>query len=340
MKPTLLLAPLAGLLAGCMMNLSHTRETEQEMSEEEQLELYTTSATYLYDDNSLQRAQGQAVKALELDPHNEAMRRMVGWIRLRFGTVEDLLIAQDFFEDLRRDGDDNQATTLGLATTLERLGTAYDATSRRTAALEPDPAMLEDPQAAALEHRAEAQNHWRQAVDLYQETLTDGEGSTTAMNGLQRTYALLGDYDRSLAWSGRLLDRSSEELEVWRRMLTQVDLSSSEEELFRENERIAQDLQTETHLFASTILNSQGRTQEAITHLDAVVESRPSLPQAYSLRAQLLVKHGVYDRALSDLDRFLALSDQPFEHPDVRRAFELRSHCDMQLRGAVAADGR
>ena len=103
-----------------------------------------TTATYLYQDGSLLRAQDQAVKALELDPENRPMRRMVGWIRLRMGTTEDLLMAERFFEDLYADGDKDAPVLLGLATAEERLGVAHDEAARAIASGErftesPDP---------------------------------------------------------------------------------------------------------------------------------------------------------------------------------------------------------
>ena len=53
---------------------------EEIFDEEQQLELYVTTATYLYEDDSLDRALEQAVKALEIEPDHIPMRRMVGWI--------------------------------------------------------------------------------------------------------------------------------------------------------------------------------------------------------------------------------------------------------------------
>ena len=311
----------------------HTWEKSQGPSDEQLLELYTTTASYLYEDDSLERAQGQAVKALEIDPDNKAMRRMVAWIRLRMGQNEDLIISEQLFRELYRGGDRNQATVLGLATVLERLGAAYDHASREIGAgvREPSEGMTAEKEAAKLAKRST--EYWNESVEFYEQVLDTGEGSTNAMNGLQRVYALLGEYERSLVESNRLLERSGEELAIWRRMLTQSELTEREESLFRENERAAADLQRETHLFAATVLNRQGRYAEGIEHLDAVTGEFPDVPQVYSLRAQLHSRVGDYDRALADLDRFLQLSDLPYEHPDVRRAFELRAEFERKLTG-------
>jgi len=323
----LLALPLA---AACI----HTWETREGPSDEQLLDLYTTTATYLYEDDSLVRAQDQAVKALEIDPQNRAMRRMIAWIRLRMGSNQDLIIAEQFFRQLRREGDQNEGTVLGLATTLERLGTAYDQAARRDAPEEPGEAVEAVASRTPEERRQlteRALAYWNEALELYLGTVETGEGSTNAMNGLQRVCALLGQYDQSLVWSQRLLERSSEEMEVWRRLLTQADLSERDEKLFRENERIATALQADTHVFVATLMHRLDRDADAIAHLDAVAELRPELAEVYGRRAQLLGALGEYERAIADIDRYLRLSDEPYEHPDVRRAFELKAKYQKAL---------
>jgi tetratricopeptide (TPR) repeat protein len=318
---------LLATLPGCQ----NTYQKKIEPSDEQQLDLYTTTATYLYEDDELLRAQEQAVKALEIDPKNRAMRRMIGWIRLRLGTNEDLLIAERFFRDLFRERDENEATSLGLAITCERLGKAYDDVSRALASGEREPSAGKEREKEAQELAKKARALWEEGIALLERSLESGEGSTNAMNALQRLYALMGRYEESLAWSERLLERSSAELEAWRRMLTDRDLSGREEELFRSNAKAAVDLQIDTHLFVAAILQRLERVEDAIAHLDQVVVESPDLPQAYSLRAQLEVRAGRFPEAIRDIDRYLALSDQPFEHPEVRRAFELRTECEKQL---------
>jgi tetratricopeptide (TPR) repeat protein len=323
--------PLVVAFAGCLGPSS-----EVEVDEDQLLELYTTTATYLYEDGSLIRAQDQAVKALEIDPENRPMRRMIGWIRLRMGSTADLVIAERMFRDLVDDGDENDGTLLGLATALERLGVAHDEASQAWASGERRPRAGEDPAERARELAKRARDLWAESLATYRRTLKNGEGSIRAMNGLQRVTALLGDYEASLAWSKTLLERSDAELSTWRRFLTVADLTEREEELFRTNEESAVELQTNTHLFAATLLHRLGRRDEALAHLDAVATLSPDLAQVYSLRAQLREAMGDCEHAIEDIDRYLRLSDQPFEDPEVRQAFELRTLCEGRLREAAA----
>lgn len=335
----LLLLPLLALLAASACR--NTFERERGPEPEDLFQLYATTATYLYEDGSLARAQDQAVKALEIEPDDPAMRRMIGWIRLRMGTPEDLIIAERFFRDLLRERDESETTRLGLATTLERLGKGWEEAARAFERGERTPPNGSDPRTAAREARQRARAAWQEAIELYRSTFQGGEegtGSATAMNGLQRVHALLGDYEESLRWSRRLLERTEEELSLWRRLLTESAPTESEERAYRENERAAGELRLETHLFAATLLNKLGREREAIGQLDAAAKERPDLAQVYSLRAQLLAERGEWSEAIADLDRFLRLSEQPFEHPDVRRALELRSRCEAAIRDPESSD--
>jgi len=329
--PLLLGLGLALATPACF--LPHTYQKTVEPTDEQKLELYTTTATYLYEDDELDRAQEQAVKALAIEPKNFPMRRMVGWIRLRKATHEDLILAERFFRDLVADDDQNENTVLGLAITCERLGKAYDDVARAIQSGEREPPQGEEGEIAAQELSTKARRYWGEAIKLCEGVLATGEGNTNAMNALQRVLALNGDYEKSLEWSQRLLDRTSAELASWRTMLQEKDLRESEEKLFRKNERAALDLQRDTHVFAATLLFRLQRYDEALAHLDFLVTASPGLAQAYSLRGQVRARVGQYEGAVQDLDRYLALSDAPFEHPDVRRAFELRAEAQKHIDG-------
>jgi tetratricopeptide (TPR) repeat protein len=331
-------AALAAALALALLGpaCKHTWEKKVEATPEEKFDLYSTTATYLYEDDDLDGAQEQAVKALEIEPDNFAMRRMIGWIRLRKAGNEDLILAESFFRDLLDDEDTNENTRLGLAIACERLGKAYDDVARALAAGQREPEPGQDAAESARQLSARARDYWNEAIAILDDVLVAGEGNTNAMNALQRVHALAGNYETSLDWSQRLLARTDEELATWRRLLRERDLTPSEEDVYRTQERAAVDLQTNTHLFAATLLFRLQRFDEALGHLDALVASSPALPQAYSIRGQVRARVGLYQAAIEDLDRYLALSDAPYEHPDVQRAFELRADAERQVQKAAA----
>jgi tetratricopeptide (TPR) repeat protein len=334
LPPALLVSSLF-LAAGCR----HTYQERIEPSDEQKFELYSTTATYLYEDGNLDNAQQQAVKALEVEPENRAMRRMIGWIRLRKNTNEDLIIAERFFRDLLAGHDENENTTLGLAIVCERLGKAYDDVARALRAGEREPEKGKERETSAQELVTKAQKYWHEGLQLLTGTLKGGEGNTNVMNALQRIHALTGDYEQSLDWSQRLLERTRGESTAWQRLLQEKSLTDKEEALYRKNLRDAADLENDTHIFAATLLFRLQRYEEALQHLDRVVESSPELPQAYSLRGQMRARVGQYEGAIEDLDRYLALSDAPYENPEIRRAFELRAEAEKKAHRTGAASG-
>jgi tetratricopeptide (TPR) repeat protein len=318
----------AALLLGLALASCSSHDTE--FDPEKQLELYMTTATYLYQDGSLLRAQDQAVKALEIEPENRPMRRMIGWIRLRMGGTEDLLIAERFFEDLAADGDTDAPVLLGLATAEERLGTAHDEAARAILSGERY-TESPDPEKRSAELASEAQRYFTEAHGHYEQVLSGSTQANKALNGLQRVAALQGNYEESLDWGRQLLEICKAESEGWKRALETRELSGTEEGVATESIRTVTDLEVETRLFSTSILHRLGRTGEALEHLRIAIELDPDRADLYSRRAQLQSEVGLYAEALSDLDRFLRYSTLDFEHPDVRKAYELRTFCEGRL---------
>jgi len=332
MRPILpaavLLVSLSAL--GCSSN-------EHEVDPEQQLELYMTTATYLYQDDSLVRAQDQAVKALQIEPDNIPMRRMIGWIRLRMGTPEDLIIAERFFSDLVDDGDVESPALLGLATAQERLGLAHDRAGRDMDSGERY-SEAADPVEHAAELQREARELWKKSEENYHRVLQLATQRDKALNGLQRVSALLGDYDASLDYGRQLLEHCNQDIAFWRDGLASNDLNENEERAFREGIRAKTDLQVDTLLLSTSVLHRLGRTGEALDSLRLAAELAPERPELYSQRAQLQAEVGRFRDALADIDKFLRLSTQEFEDPVVRRAYELRTFCEEQLLATQTPD--
>ncbi|MFT5289201.1 MAG: tetratricopeptide (TPR) repeat protein [Planctomycetota bacterium] len=324
-----------GILSmGCVLFASGGclgKDKTPELTDKEKVELYSETASFLYEDSSFVRAQDQAVKVLEVDPENLAMRRMIGWIRLRSGAPRDLDIAEDFFRRLVRDGDDHAATVQGLATVCERLGLGYEETARsyETGAREIEEG--DDREALVEDTHTMALKYWHEAETLYQSTLTEGEGSTRSKNGLQRVYAYLGKYDESLEMVSQVLEEAGLELANWRRMLTNSNIGEKDEVLFRTNEKAAIQLLHNTHLFAADLLYQQNRYADALSNVESALLLDSTDAELYSLRAQLRSKTGDYAGAIEDIDIYLRRSDTPLDHPDVRRAFDIRANCEASL---------
>ena len=107
----------------------------------------------------------------------------------------------------------------------------------------------------------------------------------------------------------------------------QPDITAEDERNLREIVRNTSLLIVETRLHASALLVRLDRKQEAVEELDRVLAIEPGRAEAYSRRATLLKDLGRYAEAIPNIDEFLRLSELEFEHPDIRRAYQLRAEC-------------
>jgi tetratricopeptide (TPR) repeat protein len=327
-RPTL--APiLAGLLAVCAC-----RSTEEGQPPPEQLlSLHTELALRYYDLDDLERAEQQARKGLDIDPDDKRLRLLLGWIRQRRGKTEDILVAEKVFRSLI-DTDDYRAE-LGLAGALERKGVLYAESARsvRTGERETE---FPDTGARAEQLELEARTSWTESVRFYERTLANKPNDVQAMSGLQRVFALLGDDGKSIEWSRHIVTTTAAELSFWNAQLDRPELTAAEEKRLRELVDSSIQLQIASHLAASSSHRRLGQLDEAIANLDAVLALRPDQPNVHSQRAQFLQEGGHHAEAIASIDEFLRLSNLDFSHPDIRRAYSVRSISEAALRSHPA----
>ncbi len=270
-------------------------------------------------------------KALELDPNDVPLRLMLGWIALQRGDTENLVLAERAFRDVIRRERNNDRAWLGLAETLERLGMVERASARAIASGERLP-VRGTPEFRAAELERSANARWEEAVTWYTRCVERRTASFKALNGLQRTHALLGQYDQALDFGQRVLVLSERESDDFQRFLAAPELSTREEQRLRESERRARVLRVETHLLMADIQTHRGEPAEAASHLDRALALDPTRVEAYSRRARLRLDGGEHHQAIEDIDTFLRLSTLPYDHPDVRTAWALRGEAEAALR--------
>jgi tetratricopeptide (TPR) repeat protein len=311
--------------------------SEGELTDEQKQKLvdnYAEQAEQYLQMGELDRAQGQTEKGLSIDPQNFRLKLIRGLTLQKRGKTDDVLRAEAQFREILDSGDFR--VNLGLALSLERKGVALseaaaDIQSGKRVSEAPDPKKL------VADMSEQAKQCWTEAVQRYTETLGLHSGDTDAMNGLVRTTALLGRDAESLSWADQLLDACQTDLAFWDQRLTRSSISAQEEAYFRHLIKQITDIEVATHVHAATLLHKLNRDAEAIEHLAAALEIQPERAELYSRRAELNhdLKH--YDEAIKDLDTYLRLSAQPFDHPDVKRAWRLRTECEEALRTARAA---
>ncbi len=319
MTRTLVLAALV-LATACRSNGT---------SDADRLDIYVESAYVHWEQGDLDRARGQALKGLEIDRKNRPLNLMMGWILLRRDRRDDLLGAEKVFRRLVEDDGDPRAQQ-GLAATLERLAVLHDeaAVALESGRLTTE---AEDPQQRADELRAQSREHYEEALELYEVVLEDRPDFIKALNGAVRTTASLQRLDESLSYAEQLLETIGRERDYWTSILQREDINTDEERDLHERVRGATQLMLDTHLFAASALHDLGRPGDALAHIESSIALDPALPEAYSLRAQAFHGTGRVTEAVADLDRFIGLSGKNFDHPDIRRAMDLRTGWTREL---------
>jgi tetratricopeptide (TPR) repeat protein len=301
------------------------------MSDEDRLAIYTDSAVVHYEQGDLDRAQAQALRGLAIDKNHRPLNLMLAWILLRRDKTDTLLRAEQIFRRQESAESDDRAQ-LGLAMTLERLG-ALNAEAADAVASGRTPTDASSIEEGVEDLREEARDKRLEALALFESILELRPNNLKARNGAMRVSAELERFDASLAHCARLIESVEGDRSFWTRQLQTQDISPSDEVILRERVKAHAALLVDAHLFAASVLHDVGRPAEALPHLDAVVRLDPTVSEAYSQRAQVLAGEGRLGEAVEDLDRFIARSEKPFEHPDIRRAFALRSEWARSLQG-------
>lgn len=321
----LALGALLALLASCKS------DDGPKVDPEKQLSLYKESAALHYANNDYDRAEGQARKALELAPEDMKMRLLVAWCQLRRENRDGLFAAEREFRALLEPG--GYEARLGLANALDRLGRLSQSAALDLEAGKREAVAGKDPQARAKELRAQAEKQWNESRAHFAEILKSKPADRSALNGSQRVCAYLGQWKEALGFSIELLSSLEADREFYTQQLDRPQISFADEARFRQSLDDAKRLTIDTLVFASDALVKLDARDQAVERLGTAIQLDPKRADLYGLRAKRLYDLARYAEAITDLDQFLRLSEHPFEHPDVRGAYELRSKCEAGLRG-------
>lgn len=316
--PVLCLALLA-LATGCA-----TEESERQAN---LLEIYTNTAESYYQLGDHDRAIGQALKALEIEPDSVKLKLILGWSLQRRGKTEDVLRAEQVFRQIA-DEEDFRAP-LGLASALERQGVAY---SEAADAIDGGRRVTEapDPKTRVVELRDKSRALWLESASWYEKTLTMQKSNLDALNGLQRVEALLDRRESSLARSAQLIDALQADRAFWEQQLKRPQIGEREEREMRRTVAQIVDLEVASRLHAARIEFQLGHRDRALAQLDTAIDLNPERADLHGLRAVVQQDLGNWDRAIADAERYIALSTAGFDSPDVVRAHDLISACEAK----------
>ena len=315
--PRLLLLALVALplFASCFSD-----DGPKELSDERKVELYYVRALRYYEMRELDRCQDQVQRGLELESDNERLLLMLGRCYQTRGTLQDVLFAEQVFRD--HPAQDDYRVALCLAGSLERKGSFYDQASIAVASGDTFTEAA-DPAARAVELEEDAMDAWRESYELYGKSLVLYTGSFETLNGLMRTSVYLGLYEESFEWSTQFLESLASSNSLFNKKLREQEMRSEAtvdtEKTLLDN----MDLESEIRLHRSELLYRDNKTREALIELNAILALDEGKAEVYARRGQILHKLGEFQRSTDSLERYMSLSEEPFEHPNVRQAFTL-----------------
>ena len=332
------LGALALGLAAVAASCSSTPDCDARvLTKKEKLGVYLENAYYYMELGEVDRAIGQAEKALELDPGNELFLLIYGRGYLYRGTAPDIQRSIDALRairDMEEVDDWRYHSTLGMA--LERKGILYEEAAEGVASGE-RATDADDPIARASELRAEAEGYYREARDHFLEAIdpeTGRTGETEPLNGLVRVSGLLGELDEAVKWSEELLSSIESAERLLEDELQTPNLDADREGSIFRSLRSFRNLEIKARLALANIEYRRENYEQAAEQLDIVTVMAPDLEQAYSQRAQALFEMGDYRRAKDSIQRYIELratGDGALTDPAVKRAFELSEACDRAL---------
>lgn len=317
-RPRLLALSLLALplFASCFS----TDNRPEELSDREKLGLYYERAMRYYGMRDLDRCQDQVQKGLEINPESERFLLMLGRCHQTRGTLQDVLAAEQIFRG--HPAQDDYRVVLCLAGSLERKGVFFDEAATAVASGDRFTEAA-DPEARSKELEQDAMDAWTEAYDTYKSALELYTGSFETLNGLMRTSVYLGRYDESFAWSEQFLESLSSSNELFQKNLKEKEVRGESivdtEKTLLDN----MDLETEIRLHRSELLYRDGKSREALSELNEILAMDETVAEVYARRGQILHNLGEYQRSTDSLERYMSLSEDPFEHANVRQAFTL-----------------
>jgi len=312
--------------------LSACSSGPEERDPEELFTLYRESAFYYWQSKDFVRAEAQAQNALSIHPDDLSCNLYLGNIGLLKGTTIALMEAEQRFRGMEQQ--DDFRVQLGLAEVLERLGMVYD---EAAAAIESGQRTTEapDPAARVADLHQMATKAWLESSEHFHKVLDGKPNEVSAINGLQRVLALEGNLEGALVWTNRMLDLVDVDLSFYRSKLSREGITVEEENDLRDRMNNSLGLAERTYLLGASMLHELGRDEAELDYLAKAAEISPKTAETWSRKAQAEMGLKRYDIAIASLDKFLKLSDEPFDSPSVQRAYELRELCEKALQDAA-----
>lgn len=298
--------------------------------------VYLQNAAQYYDAGHFLRAYQQWSRVLEIDPDEEKALLGQGMALYQLGSdespesVERLAAAEERLAGLR-DGRIRAAWKAELGYGLVQLRWA-ELYARKLRKLEAESAAGGTVDAKALAHcREQLPERVAKAEESLHAVLEDPDTEPnfhlTCWLALAKAAAARGDWQATIDWARRYERKVVESKDFW----------SKQGQEYAAKLLGAEIQEAELRDAMANCLFKLDRLDEAEKELDRVLELQPDRTAAYLNRGQIRFRRRAWDLARSDLERFLARTTLPRDHPTALEAAKLLVECEDALAAEDAA---
>ena len=325
----LLLCGTAGFASvGCKSSDLGMEPTEKEDTEARRKHHEESAMTY-YDGGRYEQAAAQWRKVLEITPDDKRAKWGLAKALAQTGTVANLRVAESIFLQII-DLDWTHPTRGNIKFELERdLAQIYvdlaDYYDRDAHALEEhldksrDPVVLRQMQ----DQIAKRDELLQRAMPLYERVLAQSPENPYALTGLAKANLIIGDPDRGLTYARRYIALSRESQVLRQKQFEEFekargrDTTPEQREFLKGKIRTAREKELGMRLLVASVLMRKKDAIGAVKEYDTILEMDPARPAAYVERAQAYALMGDYKKAMSDIEKYLKITD-PVKHHEAR----------------------
>lgn len=309
----------------------------------EKLGIVRDSAILYYDQGDLVRAEGQARKALEIDPGDLRSLVVLGMTRARQGNAGDLNALNESIAVFQRaedaGGDDEFQVMLGhgmARSARARVALARAETLSGGAASKPAPSgELTD---AVRRLRQSADEDMTRAEELLLGAHRALPDYLSTLEYLQALYSLRGDAPRSLEWGKKVVEQAARARAEKERIVSRQGRSVDAEAAARSEIKRFLEAEANSRSLMALMHHRQGQPKEALAELNRVIEIRPGEVEDHFNRGVCRQGIGDYAGARSDYEVFLRRSTLPIDAPMIRETWDRIADCEKRI-GAAADKG-
>jgi tetratricopeptide (TPR) repeat protein len=301
--------------------------TEEEIAV--QVEDFRQRSAQYFNAGSFGQAYQQARLGLELTPADDGeLNLLAGHALMMMRNLRDvaksekyLLRAQEALETYRAD--------LVLGEYHLRYGAMLNAHARRQLKLAKELSTLDEDQlqeeVETNEERIEvAEQHFRDATQLFLTALEQSPNDLHALQLIGQSCAYLNDHATARTHLEHAIEIFTESRQYKNRILaTDTKINLRQETLLRAE--MLKDINAEVsiRILLAGLDKINNDTSAEIEQYSTILALSPNNLNINFARGLCYYKTGNIALAIADLEHFISNTDLPFEHPQVRRAFEI-----------------